>query len=117
MYSEDLERRMERQHYNEHYAMENARLDSIYIVGPCDKCGYCIKSDEYYCTTCDGHFCSEDCFEEYYNVKHCEDLEYKLTDCGRKSKTYIDTDIGTFCSVECLKKDREFEEYGERYIF
>lgn len=112
----NFEEQAERQHYNECDARENARRDSIYIVGPCDQCGYCIKSDEYYCETCDGHFCSHECFEEYYHIKHCEKADKPL-DCGHKSKTYIDTDIGTFCSVECLKKDREFEEYGERYIY
>ena len=106
----NFEEQAERQHYNECDARENARRDIIYIVGPCDQCGYCIKSDEHYCETVDGYFCSEECFDEYYDIKHCENSEYKPLDCRHKSKTYIDTDIGTFCTIECMKKEREFKE-------
>ena len=106
----NFEEQAERQHYNECDARENARCDIIYIVGPCDQCGYCIKSDEHYCETVDGYFCSEECFDEYYDIKHCENSEYKPLYCRHKSKTYIDTDIGTFCTIECMKKEREFKE-------
>lgn len=106
----DIDKYVERTLYNARVRMEDAAADSLSVIGICGQCGHSIMSDEHYCETVDGYFCSEECFDEYYDIKHCENSEYKPLDCRHKSKTYIDTDIGTFCTIECMKKERDFKE-------
>lgn len=112
----DIDKYVERTLYNARVRMEDAAADSLSVIGICGQCGHSIMSDEHYCETVDGYFCSEECFDEYYDIKHYTLPADKLLECGHRSGKYIDTVIGEFCSVECLKQERGFKEYGDKYI-